>query len=195
MAETYKTLYGWDWPKEMSDELIGLVVGKKWREYKSEFGFEFKDPWDPMLKSMVSLYGRDNFKVSEWTEQHVHDWVMEDMPVTIGCAASGKSNDTGAILVADGIVDPYDTVAHVGSTTRDALKLRTWESIERYFSILKNHPRFSIPWKLVPTSCAMPTPTWSNKCLPSASRRAASASSCCLPTATVRRPSSVWPTR
>ncbi len=155
MASTYKTLYGWDWPKEMSDELIGLVVGKKWREYKFEFGFEFKDPWEPMLGSMVSLYGKDNFKVSEWTEQHVHDWVMEDMPVTIGCAASGKSNDTGAILVADGIVDPYDTVALVGSTTRDALKLRTWESIERYFSILKNHPRFSIPWKLVPTSCAI----------------------------------------
>lgn len=155
MANTYKTLYGWDWPKEMSDELIGLVVGKKWREYKSEFGFEFKDPWEPMLRSMVSLYGKDNFKVSEWTEQHVHDWVVEDMPVTIGCAASGKSNDTGAILVADGIVDPYDTVALVGSTTRDALKLRTWESIERYFSILKNHPRFSIPWKLVPTSCAI----------------------------------------
>lgn len=155
MAETYKTLYGWDWPKEMSDEFIGLVVGKKWREYKAEFDFEFKDPWEPMLKSMVSLYGKDNFKVSEWTEQHVHDWVMEDMLVTIGCAASGKSNDTGAILVADGIVDPYDTVALVGSTTRDALKLRTWESIERYFSILKNHPKFFIPWKMVPTSCAI----------------------------------------
>lgn len=91
MANTYKTLYGWDWPKEMSDELIGLVVGKKWREYKSEFGFEFKDPWEPMLRSMVALYGKEFFKVSEWTEQHVHDWVTEPFLLTWGCASSSKA--------------------------------------------------------------------------------------------------------
>ena len=42
-----------------------------------------------------------------------------------------NSNDTGALIVLDWVIDPYDTVTLVGSTTRDALKLRSWESIQR----------------------------------------------------------------
>ena len=51
---SYKSRYGFDWPAEMPDELIGLVIGKKWREYKEQ-GVEFKDPWVPMLDAMKSL--------------------------------------------------------------------------------------------------------------------------------------------
>jgi hypothetical protein len=40
----------------------------------------------------------------------------------------------------------------VGSTTRDALRLRTWESVERYFEVLQNGP-MAVPGKLVPTGC------------------------------------------
>ena len=29
MASTYKHKYGFDWPVGMSDEFIGLVIGKK----------------------------------------------------------------------------------------------------------------------------------------------------------------------
>lgn len=86
---SYKSRYGFDWPAEMPDELIGLTIGKKWREYKEQ-GVEFKDPWVPMLDAMKSLYTDEYFKVSEWAEQHVHDWVMEPFLMTWGCASSGK---------------------------------------------------------------------------------------------------------
>lgn len=85
---THKSRYGFDWPAEMSDELIGLTIGKKWREYR-EIGVEFKDPWVPYLDAMKALFG-DKFKVPEWTEMHVHDWVMEDQLVTWGPASCGK---------------------------------------------------------------------------------------------------------
>ena len=85
MAETYKRMYGWDWPKDMTDDNVRLTIGKKWREYRDEFGFEFRDPWVPMLDAARHLFG-DYLKVSEWTEQHFHDWVMEQMLITIGAA-------------------------------------------------------------------------------------------------------------
>lgn len=151
---THKTRYGFDWPSEMPDELIGLVIGKKWREY-AEQGIEFRDPWVPMLDAMKSLYPEEYFKVSEWTEQHVHDWVMEQMLLTWGCASSGKSNDTGALIVLDWVTDPYDTIALVGSTTKDALKIRTWESIERYFGVLKSNAKFAIPGKVMQSGYAI----------------------------------------
>lgn len=154
MSTTYKTRYGVDWPVEMSDELIGLTIGKKWREFAAQ-GIEFKDPWVPMLDAMKSLYPDEYFKVSEWTEQHVHDWVMEQMLLTWGCASSGKSNDTGALLVVDWVVDPYDTIALVGSTTKDALRIRSWESIERYFGVLKSNATFAIPGKITQTGYAI----------------------------------------
>ena len=151
---SYKTRYGVDWPVEMQDEYIGLVIGKKWREY-AEIGVEFHDPWVPMLDSMKALYPDEYFRVSEWTEQHVHDWVMEQMLLTWGCASSGKSNDTGALIVLDWATDPYDTISMVGSTTKDALRIRTWESIERYFGVLKANAKFTVPGKITPTGYAI----------------------------------------
>ena len=153
MSKTYKTRYGFDWPADMPDELIGLTIGKKWREFK-DAGIEFKDPWEPFLESAKSLYG-DALVVTPWTEQHFHDWVMEPFLLTWGCASSGKSNDTGALIVLDWVIDPYDTVTLVGSTTRDALKLRSWESIQRYFRVLKQSSVFSIPGKESVSGCAI----------------------------------------
>jgi hypothetical protein len=150
MARTYKTRYGYDWPVEMSDVFIGLMIGKKWREFKTERDFEFKDPWVPYLESLRALFG-EKFKTPEWTEQHVHDWVMEPFLLTWGCGACGKSNDTGALLVTDWIVDPYDTTTLVGSTTKDALRIRTWESVERYFALLQANREFAVPGKITQT--------------------------------------------
>lgn len=147
------SFYGFDWPDGFTKEFAGLVIGKKWREFKAR-GIEFRDPWEPMLEAMRSLYG-DYLKVSPWTEEHVHDWVMEQYPMTIGCASSGKSNDTGALIVVDWVTDPYDTVTLVGSTTKDALRYRTWESIERYFGVLKQNARFAIPGKVTQTGYAI----------------------------------------
>lgn len=155
MARTYNRYYGFDWPKEMSEEFVGLVIGKKWREYAAQ-GIEFKDPWVPMMNSMKKLYGDEYFRVSEWTEQHVHDWVMEPFLVVIGCASSGKSNDIGgALTVVDWVTDPYDTVTLIGSTTKDALRYRSWESVERYFGVLKSNSTFFVPGKITQTGYAV----------------------------------------
>ena len=73
MAETYKTRYGVDWPKEIPDPFIGMLIGKKWRQFRKERGVEFKDPWVPLLDSAKALLPSDQFKVSRWCEEHFHD--------------------------------------------------------------------------------------------------------------------------
>lgn len=91
MAETYKRRYGADWPKDIPDPFIGMMIGKKWRQFKSERGIEFRDPWVPLLDAARYLLPADKFRVSRWTEEHFHDWVMaEKGAITIGAAASGK---------------------------------------------------------------------------------------------------------
>lgn len=147
MPATYKKLYGADWPAGMSDEFIGLVIGKKWRFLK-ERGIEIKDPWVPFLKSATMLFPSDIFKVSEWTEQHAHDFVMYDRLVTWGCASSSKSNDTGAFLVLDWVVDPFDTVSLLGSTTKQDLKSRSWEAVVRYHQALASSRKFTVPGRI-----------------------------------------------
>ena len=144
MSDTYKSRYGFDWPASIPDEFIGLIIGKKWREFAKQ-GYEFKDPWEPMLASAKALFPADKFKVSSWTEQHFHDWVMEPKLVIWGCAASSKSNDTGALLVLDWVVDPDDTVTLLGSTTKEDLKKRSWEAVVRYHNLLKQSKKFVVP--------------------------------------------------
>lgn len=139
---TYKTLYGVDWPAEMNDEFIRMVIAKKWREYKKEYGVEFKDPWVPLLDAAKALIPESMFRVSEWTEQHFHDWVMaEKGAITWGCASSGKSNDTGLLMVLDWMTDPFDTAIRLGSTDKVSLKSRSWESVLRYFTALKHNDK------------------------------------------------------
>ena len=118
MAETYKTLYGFDWPKELTDDNIRLLIGKKWREFRDEYGFEFKDPWVPLIDAAKHLFGDEYLKVSEWTEQHFHDWTMEQMLLTWGCASSSKAllpdepvyypdhiGKVGEVKIGDRIID------------------------------------------------------------------------------------------
>jgi len=148
----------------MPDPFIGLLIGKKWRLTK-ETGFpvlgkdgsvvsyekvEFKDPWVPMLDAAKALLTEEYFRVSEWSEQHFHDFVMFDKLITWGCASSGKSNDTALLLLLDWMVDPFDTVTLLGSTTKQDLKSRSWEAIVRYHNALKicNRDKFLIPGKI-----------------------------------------------
>ena len=86
----YKTRYGYDWPAEMPDPLIGMTIGKKWRQYRG-VGVEFKDPWIPLLDAAKALIPEQYFKVPPWTEEHFHDWVMAEKGcITWGCASCGK---------------------------------------------------------------------------------------------------------
>lgn len=135
----YKTRYGIDWPEDMHDILIDLTVGKKWRLIEQETGVRIEDPWVPMLNAAMKLVDRDAFRVSEWSEQHFHDFVMYDKLITIGGASSSKSSDCGLLLVLDWITDPLHTVTLLGSTTKEDLKSRSWEAVERYHHAIRNN--------------------------------------------------------
>lgn len=150
----FKSRYGLDWPDTTPDTFIKLFVAKKWREIKRDRGVDIKDPWVPLIEACVELFG-DGFKVHKWAEEHVHDWVMENGIITFGGASCGKSNDTGCLVVLDWIVDPTETTILVGSTTKEALRKRTWESIERYFDLLQKNDRFAVPGKITETGYAI----------------------------------------
>lgn len=136
---SYKERHGIDWPSEMSDVLIDLTVGKKWRLIEREVGVVVKDPWIPVLDAARALLSEECFRVSPWTEEHFHDFVMHDKVVTWGCASSSKSNDTALLLLLDWLVDPYDTVTLLGSTTKEDLKSRSWEAVVRYHAALRSN--------------------------------------------------------
>ena len=87
----YKSRHGVDWPADLHDIFIDLTVAKKWREYRSEYGVEFKDPWVPLIDAAKALIPERYFKVPPWTEEHFHDWVMaEKGAITWGCGSCGK---------------------------------------------------------------------------------------------------------
>lgn len=155
MSTAYKTRYGIDtWPVEASDVFIKLFVAKKWRELRRDRGVEIKDPWVPLLEACVELFG-DGFKRHRWAEEHAHDWVMERGVITWGCASCGKSSDTGCFCVLDWIVDPGETTILIGSTTKEALRKRTWESVERYFDLLQHNDEFLVPGRITETGYAI----------------------------------------
>jgi len=154
MASTYKSRYGLDWPRDTSDTFIRLFVAKKWREILRDRGVRVPDPWEPLLEACVELFG-DGFKRHRWAEEHAHDWVSEQGVITWGCASCGKSSDTGCFCVLDWIVDPTETTILVGSTTKEALRKRTWESVERYFDLLQHNDEFLVPGKITETGYAI----------------------------------------
>lgn len=89
---TYKTRHGVDWPAEMCDAFIDMTVAKKWRQFKAEYGVEFRDPWVPLIDAAKALIPEQYFKVPPWTEEHFHDWVMAEKGcITWGCASCGKA--------------------------------------------------------------------------------------------------------
>lgn len=119
MAATYKRRHGVDWPAGMADQFIDLVVAKKWREFREAYGVEFKDPWVPLLDAAKSLLSEEYFRVSEWTEQHFHDWVMYDKLITWGCASSSKAlPENAGVMTASGVV-PIGLI-NVGDRVLDA---------------------------------------------------------------------------
>lgn len=76
----------------ITKEFAGMIIGKKWRQYRDEYGIEFKDPWEPLIESAKSLVPEQYFRVPPWTEEHFHDWVMaEKGAITWGCGSCGKA--------------------------------------------------------------------------------------------------------
>lgn len=66
-----------------------------------------------------------------------------------------NSNDYGCMLTLDWIVDPYETRSVLASTSKELLKSRSYESVLRYFKILKKHPKFVIPGRVSKTTTAI----------------------------------------
>lgn len=148
MAAAYKTRYGYDWPAEMPDPLIGMTIGKKWRQYR-DVGVEFRDPWVPLLDAAKALIPEQYFKVPPWTEEHFHDWVMAERGcITWGCASCGKSFDYGLLMLLDWLTDPFDTVIRLGSTDKQSLKSRSWNTVVTMFMALRqNKLGLAVPGK------------------------------------------------
>lgn len=148
-VKNWRTYYGVDWAPvpdgrggtvPISKEFAGMTVAKKWRLYKSKYGIEFKDPWEPLLDAAKALIPEQYFKVPPWTEEHFHDWVMAKKgAITWGCGACGKSNDYGLLMLLDWVTDPYDTVIRLGSTDKQSLKGRSWNAVVTYFTALKRN--------------------------------------------------------
>lgn len=161
----YRHYYGQDWPPvpdgkggftPMSKEYAGLLIGKKWRFFRDQQGVEFKDPWEPWIESATSLLGPENLKVTPWTEQHMHDFVMEDKLIEWGCALCEKSHIFGLNMVLFYVTDPFDSVILLGSTTKEALKSRSWNSVQFFHAALKKNQRgFFVPGKITKAGYAL----------------------------------------
>lgn len=74
---------------------------------------------------------------------------------TGSCMPTHNSNDAGGLAVLDWITDPTITYVALASTSVPMLKLRSFESVVRYFRILKEHPAFFIPGKEAPSQTAI----------------------------------------
>lgn len=153
-SDTYKQKYGLDWPPEYHDVFIDLVCAKKWREYPY-CKARLDDPGTHLLRACRALFTPSEFGISRWTEQHAEDFTTSNFCGTWGCAASGKSNDYGCFLLLDWATDPTETVSLLCSTTRDMLRIRSYESVIRYFQVLKRNPFFLFPGKESKTTTAI----------------------------------------
>ena len=136
---TSRSKYGVDWPAGYPDEMIELQCAKKWKDLGRP------DPDAHLLRACSMLFSKEQFAIHRWTEQHAHDFCKSDFCITWGAAATSKSNDYGLFVLLDWLVDPEDTIVLVGSTTKEALKKRSWESVLRYLSLLKKHPTIDFP--------------------------------------------------
>jgi len=154
MPHTYKRKYGLDWQPEMSDFQLELWCAKKWREPTFAAG-KLSDPELHMIRAIEFAFpkGNPHFTISPWTEEHCYDWCREDFCITWGCASSSKSNDYGLLAVLDWIADPKDTLTIIASTSKDMLQIRTYESVLRYFKLLKK--QLGVPGMISKTRLAI----------------------------------------
>lgn len=69
--------------------------------------------------------------------------------------ATHNSNDYGLLTLVDWMVDPAETVSILASTSLAMLKIRSYESVLRYFHIIQNHAPWKMPGKLRKTDSAI----------------------------------------
>lgn len=140
MSETYRAKYGIDWDPNVSDIQIELNCAKKWREPVFKAG-RLDHPADHLLRAIRTIFPPSDPKcpitISPWTEEHAVDWTTETFCITWGCASSSKSNDYGLFVYLDWATDPTETYTILASTDKLSLQRRSYESVMRYFQILR----------------------------------------------------------
>lgn len=146
--------YGLYFPEETPDALIELMCWKHWREPEYQTG-SLKDPWECFWRGIYEILPREDFIRHRWAEEHVYDWTTENFVITWGAASSGKSNDFGLLALVDWMIDPTDTVTILASTTLSMLKLRSYESVMRYFKKIQRYSPFKMPGKIRKTDSAI----------------------------------------
>jgi len=149
-----KHKYGLEWPHDFHDAFIDLVLAKHWREEPYKSG-NLLPPEEHLLRAATELISDEHFRVSRWTEEHAYDFTHSKFCIVLGAAASSKSNDIGLFTLLDWITDPTKTLAILASTSAGMLQLRSFESVVRYFRLLKTHPKFLIPGKESKTQVAI----------------------------------------
>lgn len=133
---TYKRKYGMDWPAEMPDFQIDMYCAKHWREKQCRAG-ALDGPEVHMGRALKSLFTREQFTFSRWTEQHIYFWCHYEFFTIIGAGACSKSNDIGCLALIDWLTDSQKTLCFLVSTTRQMLEIRSYEAVMRYYNILK----------------------------------------------------------
>lgn len=97
VSTKYKKRHGLDFPAGVPDFTIDLLCWKKWAEPEFACG-NIKDPWDLFIAQMKTVLSHDEWAVSRWTEEHVHDWTTENFVITWGCAGSCKAQPLDAVV-------------------------------------------------------------------------------------------------
>lgn len=146
--------YGLYFPDDMPSPLIEFKCWKHWKEPEYQTG-NLTDPWECFWRGIYQVLPRHEFVRHRWAEEHVYDWTTESFVITLGAASSGKSNDYGLMALIDWLTDPTETVSILASTTLQMLKLRSYESVVRYFHKLNRYAPFTMPGKLSKTTTAI----------------------------------------
>jgi len=152
MAELRRYL-GLDWPEEWSDLQCQLMYWKYHQLEPYKYG-NIKDPHELFFMAMRQVLAPDEWKISRWSEEHVHDWTNELFIVTWGSASSSKSWDYGLLTLIDFYADPQNTISRVATTTKPALLQRTFASIIHYHRLFKAKG-FGFPGRLSKTVTAI----------------------------------------
>jgi hypothetical protein len=75
--------------------------------------------------------------------------------LTDGFIVTHNSNDFGLLSLVDWMIDPTETVTILASTTLSMLKLRSYESVVRYFKKIQRYSPFKMPGKIRKTDSAI----------------------------------------
>ena len=128
--------YGLDWPASMPDFQIELYCAKHWRERLCQAG-SLQDPGEHMRRAIRHLFTREQFTPNRWSDLMIDLWCKEEFFTIIGAASTGKSNTIGMLALLDYLTDSKDTLTFLVSTTRQMLEIRSYESVMRYWNILR----------------------------------------------------------